>query len=72
MTVQAQGGEAELLTLAGAVEALSEHPLAAAVVRAASTRGLVVPEARGVQATSGLVSRVRWRACAWLWARRAS
>jgi Cu+-exporting ATPase len=54
VTVQAQGGEAELLTLAGAVEALSEHPLAAAVVRAASTRGLVVPEARGVQATSGL------------------
>ncbi|HMM45251.1 MAG TPA: heavy metal translocating P-type ATPase [Candidatus Macondimonas sp.] len=54
MAIHAQGGENELLTLAAAVEAQSEHPLAAAVVRAARERGLPVPEARGVQATAGL------------------
>lgn len=54
VSIHAQGSEAELLTLAAAVEALSEHPLAEAVVRAAKERGLPVPEACGVQATAGL------------------
>lgn len=51
--------EAELLRLAGAVERLSEHPLAEAIVRAASLRKLALPaasefraiEAAGVTAT---------------------
>lgn len=42
-----------VLTLAAAVEAASEHPLAAAVVTAAEQRGLTVTPATGVQATPG-------------------
>jgi len=52
-------GEGELLRLVAGAEALSEHPLAAAIVAGARERGLAVPEAavfdsvtgKGVQAT---------------------
>jgi Cu+-exporting ATPase len=43
----------ELLTLAAAVEALSEHPLAAAIVAAAASRGLPGREAAGFASTTG-------------------
>lgn len=54
-------GRDELLVLAAAVEADSEHPVARAVVRAAKERGLEIPQAtqftsmtgRGVRATVG-------------------
>jgi Cu2+-exporting ATPase len=45
--------EAEVLSLAAAVEADSEHPIAAAVVRAASERGLTPPAASGFEALPG-------------------
>jgi Cd2+/Zn2+-exporting ATPase len=45
--------EAELLTLAAAVEARSDHPLARAVVAAAQERGLPLPEADDLQAVPG-------------------
>ena len=48
-----QGDEDELLTLAAAVEAKSEHPLAQAVLTAASDRQLSLPEASAFQATTG-------------------
>ena len=43
----------ELLRLAAAAERGSEHPLAAAVVRAARERGLELPDARDFRATAG-------------------
>jgi len=46
--------EDELLRLAAAVERYSEHPLARAVVDAASDRGLSVPEADEFDAPAGL------------------
>ena len=45
---------AQLLTTAAAVEARSEHPIAAAVVRAARERGLPVTPAAEVKAVPGL------------------
>jgi P-type Cu+ transporter len=45
--------EAAVLQLAAAVENLSEHPLAAAVVRAARERGFEVPEATDFRAREG-------------------
>jgi Cu+-exporting ATPase len=45
--------EAAMLQLAAAVERLSEHPLAAAIVRAAAERGLEPPEATGFRALEG-------------------
>ncbi len=45
--------EAALLTLAAAVEASSEHPLADAVVREARGRGLAVTAAEGFQSVTG-------------------
>ena len=45
--------EAAVLALAAAVERYSEHPLAAAVVRAAAERGLEPPEASGFRAHEG-------------------
>ena len=45
--------EDELLALAAAVEALSEHPLSAAVVEAAEARGLAVAAAEGFEALPG-------------------
>jgi Cu+-exporting ATPase len=45
--------EDELLRLAGAVERVSEHPLARAVVDAARERGIELPEAAHVEAVVG-------------------
>ncbi len=47
------GTEAELLALAAAVEADSEHPLARAIVRLATERGLPIPKATGFRAIAG-------------------
>ncbi|RBI86166.1 heavy metal translocating P-type ATPase [Rhodosalinus halophilus] len=44
---------AEALGLVAAVEALSEHPIAAAVVRAARAEGVAVPEAEGFETETG-------------------
>lgn len=45
--------EDELLALAGATEARSEHPLARTIVKAAEERGLVMPAAMNFQAIPG-------------------
>ena len=45
--------EVEVLRLAAAVEAQSEHPIAAGIVRAAGDRKLDVPQAAGVRAIPG-------------------
>ena len=47
-------GEARLLSLAAAVEAASEHPLARAVVEEARQRDLPLPRATGVEARVGM------------------
>ncbi|MFC9333863.1 copper-translocating P-type ATPase [Arthrobacter sp. NPDC057009] len=47
------GGRVELLALAAAVEADSEHPVARAIVRAASEQGLSVPSATGFSSMTG-------------------
>jgi Cu+-exporting ATPase len=49
----ARGDEAETLAAAAAVEALSEHPLAGAIVRAARERGLSWPAATGFTSQPG-------------------
>ncbi len=54
-----QGSEQELLTLAAAVEARSEHPLAQAVVEAAQQRDLAPPEVRDFQSAPGMGVRAR-------------
>jgi Cu+-exporting ATPase len=46
-------GEDEMLRLAAAVEAASEHPIARAVMRAAAQRGLDLPAVSGFQALPG-------------------
>jgi Cu+-exporting ATPase len=46
--------ELDVLRLAAAVERLSEHPLAEAIVRAATERGLEVPPATDFQSEPGL------------------
>lgn len=48
------GDEATLLQLAAAVEARSEHPLAAAIVTAAKKRELLLAEATAFQSETGL------------------
>jgi Cd2+/Zn2+-exporting ATPase len=48
-----EGNEEDLLSLAAAVEHKSEHPLAQAVVEAATERHLAIPEATAFQATTG-------------------
>lgn len=48
-----QGSDNELLALAAAVEAKSEHPLAQATLRAAQDRGLTIPEVSAFEATAG-------------------
>ena len=45
--------EDEILAIAAAVEAGSEHPVAAAIVAEAGRRGLTLPEATGHQVTPG-------------------
>jgi Cu2+-exporting ATPase len=49
--------ESELLALAAAVEADSEHPLARAIVRAAGERAVTVPSADGFVALAGRGAR---------------
>jgi len=45
--------EAEVLRLVASIEAASQHPLAAAIVRAAGARGLAIPVAEGFQSVTG-------------------
>ena len=47
------GGEDEALRLAAAVEKLSTHPIAAAIVAAAGERGLALPEATDYETFAG-------------------
>lgn len=54
-----QGDENELLTLAAAVEARSEHPLAEAVVAAAQERGLPWPEIDDFHSETGMGVRAQ-------------
>ncbi len=51
--------EEELLALAAAVEAFSEHPLARAVVEEAFQRGIAPPEVQGFEALAGQGVRAR-------------
>ena len=51
--------EPDLLAWAAAVEADSEHPLAAAVVRAARERGIAIPTASDFEALPGRGARAR-------------
>ena len=51
--VIAAGEEGELLRLAAAAEAGSEHPLASAVLAATRARGITPPKAEGFEAESG-------------------
>jgi Zn2+/Cd2+-exporting ATPase len=51
--------ENDLLALAAAVEARSEHPLAQSILGAAKARGLPLQEAKGFQASAGLGVRAR-------------
>ena len=54
LAIQSAGvSEDELLRLAASVEELSEHPLAAAVVRAAKERGLKLAKAENFDAPAG-------------------
>jgi Cu2+-exporting ATPase len=48
------GSEDDVLALAAAVEADSEHPLARAIVDAARSRGLVLPRATDFRASAGV------------------
>ena len=50
---EAGPGEADILTLAAAVEHLSEHPLAAAVLEAARERELTLPPVDGFETITG-------------------
>jgi Cu+-exporting ATPase len=50
---------AEALGLVAAVEALSEHPIAAAVVRAARAEGVTLPEAESFETETGRGVRAR-------------
>ncbi|MFO8028760.1 MAG: heavy metal translocating P-type ATPase [Cyclonatronaceae bacterium] len=49
-----QGSEAELLTLAAAVEWQSDHPVAECIVRRAEEKELRLPEASGVETFMGM------------------
>ena len=58
--VPAQGVEADAaLRLAAALEALSEHPIAAAILRAAEGRGIAVPAVEGFESLTGYGLRGR-------------
>jgi len=52
-------GSDEVLRLAAAVEARSEHPIAAAIVEAAATKGLTPPVAEGFEAIPGFGAEAR-------------
>ena len=47
------GDKARFLSIVAAVERLSEHPLAAAIIAAARTRGLSLPDASGLASITG-------------------
>ena len=51
--VTLNGGEAEVLALAAAIEAKSEHPLARAIAQHAVTLGMAVPPCSSFQSISG-------------------
>lgn len=53
MVAPGEGNAHEVLRLAAALEQLSEHPLAHAIVRAAEDDGLALPEARDFAAVPG-------------------
>lgn len=53
LTVYGKGSESETLAQIAAVEALSEHPLAAAIVRAARDKELTLPQVTDFQAVVG-------------------
>jgi Cu+-exporting ATPase len=53
IAVSGPWAEDVVLRLAAAVEARSEHPLAAAVVNAARARGITLPDVQGFQSTTG-------------------
>ncbi len=53
------GDEEGLLAVAASLERASEHPLGAAVVRAAEERGLYLPEVSGFEALPGMGVRAR-------------
>jgi len=57
--VPVAGTEEELLALAAAAEASSEHPLARAVVEEAFDRSLALPEVQGFEAVAGKGVRAR-------------
>jgi heavy metal translocating P-type ATPase len=57
--VPVAGTEEELLALAGAAEAGSEHPLARAVVEEAFKRGIALTEVQGFEAVTGQGVRAR-------------
>lgn len=59
IALQADLSESEVLRLAAAVEHLSGHPLAQAVVRAAQARGLEIPEAEDARSLTGLGAQAR-------------
>jgi Cu+-exporting ATPase len=60
--VPAEGyDEATLLRMAGSVERASEHPLALAVVSAAKSRGITLPEATGFDSPPARAPSARWR-----------
>jgi Cu+-exporting ATPase len=46
--------ESELLTLASALEKISEHPLAEAIVIGAKERGIVIPSVTGFESLTGM------------------
>jgi heavy metal translocating P-type ATPase len=58
-TVPVNCPERELLTLAAAVEANSEHPLARAIVGEAFNRGILFPEVREFEAVPGQGARAK-------------
>ena len=62
--VAAGVSEADLIRLAAAAEGQSEHPLAGAVIAAAESRGLAVPQATSFEAVPGhgLIATVEGRA----------
>ncbi len=51
--IEARGSEDELLSLAAAAEASSEHPLGQAVLNAARDRGLSVPDVQDFESVTG-------------------
>jgi len=57
--VSLSGSEGELLAVAAAAEASSEHPLARAVVEEASKRGIALAQVQGFEAVTGRGVRAR-------------